>query len=138
MRMSTIAFLFVVVMFSALGCKRTSTGAGEYFAKKYSCPIERVNVRPRSDLKGSQVSVPQTETEIPPDEVKRDPARLAVWQKSGREKADEPRKILDGLDVFEVRGCGHAEYLLCWSYNDEHSGDSGVSCQEGRTMKPAP
>lgn len=137
MRMMILVCAILAVV-SGVGCKRTKTGASEHFSKQYSCPSDRVSARARDDLKGSQVSAPQNETGTAPAEVRSDPARLAVWQRSEREKTDEPRKILDGLDVFEVRGCGHAEYLLCWSYNDEQNGESGVSCSEGSTLKPAP
>jgi len=127
--MARVCFAVLCALFTlgVLGCKSMKTGASEYFGKKHSCPDAQISVIPRTDLKGSQIF--EIGRDAPPDEVKKNPARLAVWQQNKMESTAEHRKILDAQDVFEVRGCGFAEYLTCYRfYVDEDIGNSGVSC----------
>jgi hypothetical protein len=127
--------MVVLALCGGVGCKRMKTGALEHFSAKYSCPADRITVRERDDIKGSQVNPPYQES--PPDEVKKDPARLAVWEKTQRDKNAELYAILDNKDVFEVRGCEHAVFLACWRYTDQTgNGGSGVSCDEGKITPP--
>jgi hypothetical protein len=103
----------LVCLLSLAGCKRLATGAKEHFAKEYSCPEGRVEVIPRSDLKYSAYFPPRA-AETPPDEVKRDPERLARWR-ADREGAHKAQMAdLDGrLDMFQARGCDHEVFMGC-------------------------
>jgi hypothetical protein len=109
----TICPLVILVMLSGAGCKRLKTGAGEDFAKRYSCPEDRVEVRERTDVKWSTVVLGGRAREAPPAEVKDDPERLAKWNADRADKDAETRKRLDDLDVFQVSGCGHDELVAC-------------------------
>jgi hypothetical protein len=118
-----------------VGCKKISTGAGEYFVQKYSCPAERVKVAERPDLKPSQVFPSPFAEPPPPDEVKNDPERLALWtskQSAVKQSWDER---MDRKKLFEVSGCGHDVLLGC-EYSRSTVGNktsiylSRVSCQE--------
>ncbi|WP_437977625.1 hypothetical protein WMF11_12400 [Sorangium sp. So ce295] len=102
-----------MAMLSSAGCKRLKTGAGEDFAKRYSCPEDRVEVRARTDVKWGTVVLGGRSPEAPPAEVKDDPGRLAKWNADRAEKDAETRKRLDDLDVFQVIGCGHDELVAC-------------------------
>ena len=114
-----------------LGCKRLKTGAQEQFAQKYSCPEARVEVRPRTDLRWSDVVGVTASDTTPPVEVKSDPERLAKWKKDREDQARETRERLDEIDVFEARGCDHSELLGCWHPGNEEGNiqTNEVSCQ---------
>ncbi|MGK3995561.1 hypothetical protein [Sorangium sp. So ce1024] len=105
--------LITSVILSSAGCKRLKTGAREDFAKRHSCPEDRVEVIERDDVKWSTVVFGAGPQETPPDEVKSDPGRLAKWNADRAAKDAEMRATLDDLDVFQVRGCGHDELVAC-------------------------
>ncbi|MGZ3417100.1 MAG: hypothetical protein ACXVEF_36440 [Polyangiales bacterium] len=95
----------LVVVVALFGCKRLSTGAREDFAKKHSCPVARVTVTPRSDLKYGDLVVKES-TDEPPEDVKKDPERLAKFKADKAEESSELRKNLNSnLDMFQVKGC---------------------------------
>ncbi len=121
----------------ALVVKPLDVGAREQFSQQFSCPGDRIQVRARPDVKPFDVYF--GERSRPPDEVARDPARLAIWEKGERERAESWN---DEYEVFEVRGCGHEVIFDC-----AHAGGPGgetypgvVSCIAGshppETEKP--
>lgn len=136
-RAAVVAF---VLMVAALGgCKRLKTGAREEFSKQYACPLERVEVIARGDLRYGDLLPKAAEAE-PPDEVKRDPGRLAKWKQDRADERKELRSTLDSIDVFQARGCGHDTLYGCWHPgNSEGNAQADeVSCSEprpGATMK---
>ena len=94
-------------------CKGLDSGAREEFAKKYSCPESRVAVKAREDLKYGDLILGTSTTKTPPDEVKRDPERLAKWEADQRKENQESRENLNRLSVYEVTGCDHRAFLGC-------------------------
>jgi hypothetical protein len=124
--------LFVLV---AVGCNSSSNGmattAKEKFGKTYSCPLERVDVKERKDVDPAMLFNPPSKAG-PPDEVKKDPARLAKWQAD--QKADW-EKVASGYrrsyTVYEMNGCDHHLFFACT--NADNAGQAGgttVVCQE--------
>jgi hypothetical protein len=104
----------VVAALTATACKKLATGAREEFARKYSCPEERVEVKERPDVKWGQLTMPPSADEQPPAEVKNDPGRLAKWRADQSESGEAKlRAHYDAMDVFEVRGCDHALLMAC-------------------------
>ena len=123
-----VLFLFVVCTGGVL----LSTSARETFAQRYSCPEDRITVRERGDVRPSQIFLDPATPESPPDEVARDPGRLARWR-SDRAKARQ--QSIDSYDdrfnysitVYEVDGCGHTVFMGC-----EHTMYVGENdCDEG-------
>jgi hypothetical protein len=108
-RSNAFAFLAVAAL---VGCKSSSTAALEKFAEEYSCPTDRVTVKPRTDIKWSSVAFVDTRG-APPDEVKKDPQRLAKWEEDQRKQYAPLIESLDEHDVFEARGCDHAMLVGC-------------------------
>jgi hypothetical protein len=107
-----IAAAAVILSASVAGCESASTAARNHFARAYSCPEDRVVIKPRDDIKWSTVAMHRSE-EKPPPEVAADPARLAKWKK---DKDDEYRPLqesFDSFDVFEGTGCDHDVLLGC-------------------------
>jgi hypothetical protein len=128
------AVLAIVLLVEALaGCKRLGTGAREQFSKQYACPLERVEVIARGDLRYGDLIPTGAEAE-PPDEVKRDPGRLAKWKQDRADEVKERRSTLDAIDVYQVRGCVHDTLYGCWHPgNSEGNAQSDeVSCSEPR------
>ncbi len=95
-----------------LGCGNAHDAAREQFGREFSCPLDRVTVRPRDDIKWSTVALHASAAE-PPHDVKRDPARYAKWKKDQEELNGPMRDLLDSFDVFEGKGCGHDVLLGC-------------------------
>jgi hypothetical protein len=107
-------FAIVVVLFasSVAACEGASKAARDQFARTYSCPEDRVAVKPRTDIKWSSVAMHRSE-EKPPPEVAADPARLAKWTKDQEEQWRPLQESLDSFDVFEGAGCDHDVLLGC-------------------------
>lgn len=92
--------------------KRLDTGAREQFSKDFSCPEDRIQVHPLADLL-DPARLPGRGPAAPPDEVARDPARLAIWQEEARERAKDRKKELEDYAAFDVRGCDHQVVWYC-------------------------
>jgi len=125
--------LLVALSIGAGGCQSLATGAKEAFAKKYSCPADRVVVRKRGDVRPSQIYLDNDWTPgTPPEEVASDPGRLSVWR---RERAKSRQQRIDSYDhrfnhsitVFEVGGCGHTAFMGCYHPQRGYAAD----CKEG-------
>jgi len=104
-------FVAVLVGFVYFMVWAPPTGtAKKTFAQSFTCPDERVELRQRTDIKGSMFS-----SHSPPsDEVKADPARYAIWQQKQTEidrDADSGGNY--GVFFFDVRGCGHQVLYQC-------------------------
>ena len=121
--------LLCIGLAATSSCKTNSSGAKEHFAREFSCPEGRVTVASSSTKWGDLVLSPSKEEA--PDEVKKDPARLAKWQEDHDETERERRSSANSLDTFDVNGCGHVAVVACWHRTYEGgSVDPGtVVCQ---------
>lgn len=108
-----------------LGCTSVEDGAKENYAQAYSCPMERVEIRKRPDIRPSQVSIGGPPK--PPADVAADPGRLAVWQRDENERA---AKLDDYETVYELRGCDHQVLWVC-ARATSHVGGNGIACFPG-------
>lgn len=107
--------IFVFTLLGAIagsGCKKVTQGAKEHFAKDFTCPIDRVEVRPRKDLRPSDFE----KRPRPSKEIAADPERLALWQA-------EQKKSLEWMDnhdeIIEANGCGHEALYACHRHNKD-------------------
>ncbi len=129
--LAVVAALFALPWFiGTIGTKSLDKGAREEFSRIHLCPIDRVEVRRRADLTPWDLHVAKWGGSRPPDEVARDPERLALWKE--QERARQERENEDA-EVFEVRGCGRQVLWSC-----DHPTVAGgevyigmVSCTEG-------
>jgi hypothetical protein len=116
MRMLLSIVLLSLVATACLGgCRResASTGAKQDFARRYSCPEDRVTVRERKDVDPAVLLAPPA-TESPPAEVKSDPGRLAKWEADRKAKrAETEAGYRRSFTIFEASGCDHAALLAC-------------------------
>jgi hypothetical protein len=105
------------------GCgKSYEQGVREAHGREFSCPVERITARARPDVDAHDATFgPST----PPDEVKRDPARLAIWKKQQRETHDLWNSH---GEVWEASGCGHDVVYQCGRPNGKGQNGFGVSC----------
>lgn len=121
--------LILIAAVSLFGCKRLSTGAKEDFARRHSCPEDRVTVKERSDVHPASLLAPEGK-ETPPDDVKKDPARLAKWEADKKEqRAKTESGYARSYTVYEVRGCDLAVFVAC-THADSSNGEMHVVCQE--------
>ena len=121
--------LSLVVGVSTMACKRMSTGAKEDFARRHSCPEDRVSVKERTDVSAASLLAPGG-NESPPDDVKRDPGRLAKWEADKKEqRAKTESGYARSYTVYEVRGCNVAVFLACTNA-DSTNGEMSLVCQE--------
>jgi hypothetical protein len=115
-RSPTLGGFLVVAALVTPGCKGLKTGAREEFAKKFSCPDDRVQVVERADLHAYDVihGDRDTFTKAPPEEVAADPGRLAKWKADHDESDDRNRSYYNSAyTVFEVSGCDHEVLMAC-------------------------
>ena len=113
MRSHHLAIAAVTVCGLLQGCKRLKTGAREDFRQRYSCPDDRIEVKARDDLHAMDVLGVRVSGVQPPEDVKKDPARLAVWEQSQAEVRQRQAEAFAPYEVFEVMGCGHQVVLAC-------------------------
>ena len=107
LRLTSVPVLVALFVATAsLGCEALGDCARDDFAAEFSCPMNRVEVRPRSDIDG--YTAVHGKPPAPPAEIAKDPARRAVWQK----EQDERRSYNYGT-VYEVRGCTHGKLYTC-------------------------
>jgi hypothetical protein len=135
MRRPLLPAACLLLALGATACKQLSSGAREDFAARYSCPEDRVVVKTRDDLTPAQALGKANEPAAqPPDEVKRDPGRLAKWQKDQAERREARLATYIGYEVIEASGCGHTDILVCHhpggSKGGTRTGD--VTCERGK------
>lgn len=118
----SLARLALLALLALGSCKRLATGAKEEFGEKLSCPVDRVVVKGRSDLKYGDLVIAQRTAELPPEEIGKDPQRLAKWQNDRRKAQEKQQRDLNGLAMFEVSGCDHTLLLGC--RHPSHDGNS--------------
>jgi hypothetical protein len=111
-RREALGIGLVAIAMSLGACQRESTVVAETFASTYSCPAQQITVANRPDLVPYDVSSPWRKPAAPPDEVKSDPARLAVWQ-ANQAKANDHSGYNKRRDVLEATGCGHHALYVC-------------------------
>lgn len=114
-----VTYGFTLTMMFGLGsCKPLATGAQEHFAKEFSCPLNRVEVTKRSDLRISNY-FPKLPTGEPPSEVAADPERLAKWIVD--QASHSLGAIDENMDVYRVVGCDHEVIMGC-AHPQSHDG----------------
>ncbi len=113
------------------GCTRLSTQAKDDFAKKFSCPEEKVDVRERPDLNADDVLQANKKTNkkaVPPPEVAADPARLGKWNKDHADSEASRASLHSSFDVFEVTGCDHKNLVVCHRPSGKGNNSAHPSC----------
>lgn len=110
-----VAAVFTLVgIIAASGCKKVTQGAKEHFSRDFTCPLERVEVRPRKDLRPSDFEAHAK----PSKEIAADPDRLAMWQA----EQNKNREWMDKHDeILEARGCDHEALYACHRHNKDAS-----------------
>jgi hypothetical protein len=110
----------VALALSLLACQSLDEGARSNFSRSFTCPADRVEVRPRPDLHPSNWFKPRT----PSAEIAADPGRLKMWQ-------DQQEKLRTSTDsyhwIYEARGCGHESLYECG--RTSRGSSSGVMCR---------
>jgi len=128
----------VAVLLGASGCKSLSTGAAEHFTDDFTCPADRVEVVPRSDVEAYDVLFARLPEAKPPADVAADPGRLALFNAKQQKK----RSTVNGsCEVFEAKGCGQRAIYCCSHSSQSRGGRAGrVSCSKGESgpLEPAP
>lgn len=114
-RFALAAPLLALILLS--GCRATE--AKEAFARRFSCPSDKVEVRSRADLNYYDVHPRAMPRDEPPAEVKSDASRLAVWQEQRR----GAMATKNGEAVYEVTGCGHTLLYSCTYSPSCHAGE---------------
>jgi hypothetical protein len=92
------------VAVAGVGCayvNNRENSAANAFVQAYQCPRDRVVVRPVATP-----SAPSAPGAAPPDDVARDPERLAIWKK-------QQQRPTQDVSSFDVTGCGHEAVYGC-------------------------
>jgi hypothetical protein len=101
-------------------------GAKEHFSQSQTCPLDRVEVRERPELKPSQFY----KSPAPPADVAADPGRLQMWRNTQAENAANHSKF---ESIVEARGCDKHVFYAC-SHPTSTSGNERWSCTEERDV----
>lgn len=89
-----------------VACQSFESGAKESFSNTHTCPLERIQVMARPDLKRSMLR----QKPEPPADIKADPGRLKMWQ----DKQAESEAKSDGYcEIWEAKGCDKHQALCC-------------------------
>jgi len=99
------------VLVTAAGCSE-GRAARQRFGKATSCPEDRITVKERPDLPAHDPLGKHPAAAAAPPEVKRDPARYAVWQKN-QAAANDFSNYDAHNDVLELTGCDHHALYVC-------------------------
>jgi hypothetical protein len=98
-----------ITVASQVACHSLADGAKSDFSTTYTCPANRVEVRPRPDLHPSDFK-PKARPKTPPSEIAADPERLRMWQA----EQDRSRNYDDTYhSIYEASGCGHRALYEC-------------------------
>jgi len=124
--------LALVVALATPACQSVSSRAQEDFAKKYTCPDDRIAVKARPDLDPTQAFVGDASSGTPSDEVKNDPARYAMWKAARDAQQEQDRSTYSKYDMLEVTGCGHTQVYGCYH---RIGGQSRTLCYEATSDK---
>ena len=92
------------VLLALAACATTHGRAESYFSEKLSCPTSTIAIG----------SVVPPLPAVPPDDVARDPARLAVWTST----RDHQRTRQSRFDWYALTGCGHQMIVRCLGGHD--------------------
>jgi hypothetical protein len=115
-RVRRLACVWLVVPLLA-GCTSLATGARQDFARRVTCPADKVSVVRRPDVPPHTFYSFFVNESSPPADVAADPSRLSLWQQERDKKIrDADAKCGDGgmCDVFEVAGCGQRQVVYCY------------------------
>jgi hypothetical protein len=96
------AFAFAVVALAG-ACNWTGA-AQDTFARRQSCPADRVIATRRADVQPSGAA-----PSAMPADVEADPERRELWLASERERRDRASRVR----VYEVEGCGVSRLYAC-------------------------
>jgi hypothetical protein len=111
----------LVAAMTFLGCESLEDNARNDFAKEYSCPPTRVEIRTRNDP--DQETLLSGKAPDPPKEIAHDPGRLAIWKKEQAE-----RRSYNYGTIYEVRGCGHGKLYACSRSTGKSHGSTSSLC----------
>jgi hypothetical protein len=113
-------------------CADTKKGAADEFSKDFSCPADKITVKPRDDLKIHDITFGPRPA--PPSDVAKDPQRLAIW--NAKEQKNEDSWNNSG-NVYEVSGCDHDLVYTCSQAQTHASTSSGIICSEASHLPDA-
>lgn len=106
-RLCSASFTVAVTGLVVAACQSYESGAKESFSKSHTCPLDRIQVMARPELKPSMLQ-PKSE---PPPEIKADAARRKMWE----DKEAETTAKSDGYcEMWEAKGCDKHELLCCY------------------------
>ena len=125
--MSRALPLLIGSSLALLGCSRADD-ARRQFGVQFSCPEDRVEVRPRTDVKWSSI-VYEVPKATPPAELAKDPARLAKWKADQKALYQPLLDSLDSADVFEGEGCSHTALIGCIRLAKRNGPGPLVNCE---------
>ncbi|QEA12951.1 hypothetical protein [Comamonas flocculans] len=128
----------VLLLFTGLmtqGCTSRMDAARDLFMQAKTCPAERVQVR---ELEGLTLHARREKKRMTnavqaPDDVRADPARLALWQAQQAEAARIRQWIDERFLLYRASGCGQQQDYACeflWSQKGWPRGRCDVLSQK--------
>jgi hypothetical protein len=109
-----------LVLSGAAGCFSLGEQARKAFAEEFACPLARVTLAEQHGR--PYVASP------PPEEIVRDPDRLAVW----RQQVAQLSTTMADRTYYVTRGCGHEQTLYCRGLPTGIETNSEFECTDQR------
>jgi hypothetical protein len=107
----------------AAGCDSFDGTTKEAFASAFTCPQDRITVRPRPDVVFFDFFARSRPPDDPAADVKADPQRLSMWKEKVAEDEASYRRARASKSAFEASGCGHKNFYSC-----SRSAKGRISC----------
>lgn len=104
----------------------TQTAAIQTFSSEFTCPEDRISVEKLEE----QNMAERMGIEGPPDDIKKDRERLALW----KEKNASGNEFWGAHELYRVKGCDQSKEYGCWCPDLKKGGrfqTSGKSSTKG-------
>jgi hypothetical protein len=136
---TVVLVLVLLLALATSGCKSLKSGARESFARKYSCPEDRVEIAPRKELRAADLLLPKTVETLPADEIKNDPGRLQKWRDDRAAVREQQVRLYERYEVFAATGCDKSALVCCQHPIVTSGGTTGEATDRTECVEaPAP
>lgn len=120
--------LLVVLALTLCACGDPVDAARTELVERWTCPAERIEIT-RTGLDGAELYRSSVKRNVASPDVAKDPARLAVFEKTETERIEKVADAFGRATVLDAKGCGFSERLFCYRKNKKRFNEPWHFCQ---------